>query len=569
MPRFRIQTNQGVFEIEANRAPTEDEVQELITSGQLTPSGGAEISAQPQGATATDIATQQTAERPTAPSMASQPPSLREMISGQAFGRGAAFGEGLSNEATIDTESLREELNKPIPQMAIGLPIDIGAEMGGQQLGAIAGGALGSRLGPVGRKIGAGAGRALGGGIASAASALGQQRARGDAPTANDVGNELLLSFLPEALESGVRATGRRALRASHGGQEIRMDEVAKRTLRKAPRVFDSPARKAVSQQFQAVEQTGLRFDLGGLRREFADMPKQLEDIIKFDVRAIDRAGRTGKRFEGMIDAIQAGDNVPIGDLQDLRSVLLKREGRASQEAQRVIERVRLAVDEAVDNAPAVPGAQLAGQNVDEIRTMLQTARQEWKRVRSAEDLAVLVGSRPVSSLARNGRMIRFNMNALLNTLRDNKTALARQVNQSLDALPGPRVVVEGLGKRPQKFAEYLEEMKAILPQEIRLSHTQGLVRAVPGIAAASNVMADMMVSPLGQRVFRKALIKGRGTLSLNRLAIAATTLRRHAATLEETGGQTIAELDAIANDIVQSIFRPEFPETAGQPIGR
>lgn len=59
MPRFRVQTNQGIFEVEANRAPSEDELRDLISSGRLAPSGE-QLSAQPSGATAADLATRKT-----------------------------------------------------------------------------------------------------------------------------------------------------------------------------------------------------------------------------------------------------------------------------------------------------------------------------------------------------------------------------------------------------------------------------------------------------------------------------------------------------------------------------
>lgn len=553
MPTYRIETNRGTFEVDANRAPTAQEVQALITSGQLQPVESPAVS-------------------PPAP-----PPSIRPTLGGGGMG---AFGEALAGAfpdapagvttpqgegplgvalpegqaATQDialpsAAQVTESLQEPVPRAVLGMSPDIGAELSGQQIGARIGGAVGSRFGPAGRIAGQGAGRIIGGGVASMGSALTQKRLRGQPITGQDVGNEALLTFLPEGIESGLRFAGRQGVRRLKGGQELRMQEAVDESIRSAPMVFNSPGRQASSDLFEQVAQSGVVLDTSSLTRQVNDLgTDRLDDIARIDLTTIDNRGRTGGRFSDIFDAIRAGDQVPIGDLQDFRSVLLRRGRNAPPEARRIIETIRGAVDNTIDNAPAIPLPGITADVVDQARATLAQARDGWRRTLAAENLAEFLGTRPVSSVARGGNIMRFNLNAMANQLRDNRSRIAREVNRSLDAVPGARA----------NFEAFRENLSRIAPLEIRMTNTQGLSR-LAFVAAANNALADVMTTELGRAALQRVVARGRGVMSVNMLAAIANAVRR-----QQAEGNPEGSITQTANQIVDQFFqRPQFPETA------
>lgn len=361
--------------------------------------------------------------------------------------------------------------------------------------------------------LGAGAGAGIGLYI--------ERKMRGEPVTPYEVGMETALSFLPEAAESTVRGVARQMGRMSRGGGQLRMDEVARRAHEVAPRIFDAPERQATSALFDQVRQSGVRMDATALVDELQRLtPGKYADVLS-EIQRLDTQHKTGGRFATLFESLRQGNTAAlvqgadIGDLQQLHSALRVRgDSLKAAEARQLLRDVNDAVDATIFSGGLKGTPSAAQQDIPEV---LRTAREQWARIRRAEDLGQLLTTSPVSKLTHGGEMRAFDLNRLLNMLSDNRAPLAQSVNRAFVRQP----------EAGQQFTAFLDEMRRLLPGgTIQLSDTQGL-RRFAAIAGADRMLSAVLTHPTGQRLFRDAILEGRGRLSINALAEIVNTMRR------------------------------------------
>lgn len=168
------------------------------------------------------------------------------------------------------------------------------------------------------------------------------------------------------------------------------------------------------------------------------------------------------------------------------------------------------AVDDAID-AGIARGRTARGQTPE----MLKQARAEWARVRAAEDLGAIVED-SISSTP-DLELNSFNLRQFVDKLRRGKTEATRSVNRALDLTPGAR----------QAFNAGVDDLSKLFNTiEFPITGVAGFRRfaIVDGLA---QMISSVMLHPSGQAVFRRAVIEGRGTASVNALALAANASRR------------------------------------------
>ena len=346
---------------------------------------------------------------------------------------------------------------------------------------------------------------------------------RDEPVTAPEVAKEVLFSFAPEAAESMLRAGVRTVGRATRGAQELRLDEAARRAAGAAPQVFQAPERQAVSTLFEQVRQSGVQLQVDELANWLQRLrPEQLHDLVNRDVRAIDIAMRSGGRFESLVTDLATAPRgripaVDIGTLQSLRSHLLARTKTVPDPAAKsLLSDFQQMVDSATDMAPALVQGH-SGQMARETVTLLQDARRQWAQVRSAEDLAEILTTGPVSKVTQGGRMHELRLDALMNKLQDQRDPLVKSVLRSLEQTPGAA----------ERFQAFLHDLQQLVPAKtIPISDVSGLRRLGP-VGAIDRAISHVLVSPLGQELFREAILQGRGTLSVNLVANMVSAIRR------------------------------------------
>ena len=380
----------------------------------------------------------------------------------------------------------------------------------GADIGEIAGQMVGSAVLP-------GFGTAVGGTVGAVTGMTAETLAReGRLPTWKEVGQEAVFSALPEFAESAVRGAGRSILRRLPGGQRIRFDEAARRVRALPGLVFDPQGREEIGDAFEAVRRSGVQLDIAPLRQEIQDLrPGKYADVMA-EMRRMDRAQKTGQRYQQLFQNLRQGGGTqvagwPIGDLQQLRSGLRQRIDQLDHtEARQLLRDVQRSVDDAVDQGIA-RGRVGTGQTVEQ----LQEARRQWARLRASEDLGDLI-ERTITGTP-DLSMASLNLRQLADALRRNNSDLAHGVNRALDQTPGARAAF-------QRQIDDLAQLYRTI--ELPLTDVAGISR-LPVVAFLRQGLSTLLLTEPGQRLFRDAIVNGRGNLSLNLVAEGANAVRR------------------------------------------
>jgi hypothetical protein len=375
-------------------------------------------------------------------------------------------------------------------------------------IGELAGNALGAATGPLAPvaipalgAAGAGAGRAL------------ELAVQGKPVTAKEVGVEAGVSLLPEAAESAVRGAGRALLRSTPGGKLIRFDEAARRARGLGETVFQPPERAVVEKQFAMVRASGLKVDVGDIGQHVTALPAGKYDELASEVAGIDRRLKTGGRFTQLLEGVRKGmhGGYDIGELQTLRSELRKRRDQLEPpEARQLLQDLQDAVDDAIDTGLA-RGRVARGQTPE----LLQEARRNYARLRASEDMAQMVENTITST--PDLAMASFNMRQFYDNLRKGNTKLAEQINRSLDQTPGARA----------RFDKELDDISGLFKTiEMPLTDVGGFRRSAI-IGGIGQMLSTIMLTDTGRRLFREAVVQGRGQVSLNALAVITNAVDR------------------------------------------
>jgi hypothetical protein len=422
-------------------------------------------------------------------------------------------GQGLSMPASTQGLSILKALagERTAPAGPPGHALSVGGyNAPAPGAGAAAGGMLGAVI-PEPLKAPAAA-------ILSAGGFAAEKKIRGEPVEPMDLVKEAIMSFVPEVLESTVRGASRALGRISRGGQELRVDEAARRAAVAAPQIFQAPEREAVRHVFELVRQSGVRMDTAPIAQEVRTLTAGKYDELLSEIRRVDNVHKTGGRYEQLVTNLRRGTGpqitgYDIGDLQQLHSTVRQRtQGLASVEARQLLQDFNASIDTAIQS-----GLTRGGTAAGNTPQLLQEARRNWARVRAAEDLGELLTTSPVSKITGNGDRRAFYMDRLLNLLNDNDSQLARSVNRSMGFQP----------EAQQRFQAFVQELRDILPGKVlEISDVSALRRFAP-VAAVDRALSYLLTSPTGQMLFRNAIVEGRGMVSMNTVAELVNATRR------------------------------------------
>ena len=433
----------------------------------------------------------------------------------------AARAEGIIQDKPAALQAVQAARGQLTPeQMAKGrefltetLPTTF--EAGGQAIGGYLGGPLGVLTGGV---IGSGVGDIARQGMRNIIrTPEGGTLQQGFDP--RKTFEEMAWSLGPEIIESGARWLGRGMIRSTPGAQRIRFQEAARRARQLPEQLFDPPTEREVSRAFQSVRDSGIKIDTSLIQDELqirGATPGKLQEIFG-EMRRIDRANKTGGRYERLMRDL-ANDNprtvgYDIGELQNIRSQLRKRREKlefGTGEAPQLLKDLQDAVDDAIDQGIA-RGRVPAGQTPE----LLQQARRDYARFRSAEDMAQLIENK-ITSTPDLG-MVQFNLRAYADEIRRGQTKLAQQANRAL------RYVPQGHARYQQAIDNIADLYQTI---EFPLTNVSGFQRNWI-IAGLGQMLSSIMMTTRGQQVFEEAVLQGRGRMSPNALALAFNAAMR------------------------------------------
>ncbi len=379
--------------------------------------------------------------------------------------------------------------------------------------GATVGEAVGEMITPPGAKP-------LGGGVGAGLGSLAEDVVRGRSPDIGRAGTEALAATTGGLVESGARGALRSFAADSPGGQQIRYDVAARRARELPQDVFSPQPKEQISQAFDLVRQSGVRLRTDPLQSEIARHSEGVYGDLLSDIKRIDADHRTGGRYAALVESLrrpQAGaprvTAWDIGDLQQFSSFLRQRaERNQTPQARQLLADLRSRVDEVIFQGAAV-GRQ-AG-SAQETQALLGQARKDWARFRAAEDMGQFVENH--ISNTNNPADLRLNFRQLQTDLRRGNSPLTESINRALDLTPGAR---ERLHEDLERIAQAFHSI------EISAADVTGLSR-IPVVGQVRQMVGAALLTPVGRRLFTRALVEGRGRLSANNLTIIANAARR------------------------------------------
>lgn len=413
-----------------------------------------------------------------------------------------------------DEPPLQETLTKPSTMV----PLVASAVLGGGPavVGTLAGGGDAANLGemigttlipgtlkPVAGMLGAGAGEGY------------RQWQAGEPLDWGKIARETAWSAAPEIVESTGRGMVRSFARNSPGGQQLRFEQGARESRQLPERVFQPRPADQISDAFEEVRRTGLPIDTQDMTRHLTTLsPGHQADALHL-LTSLDRQHRTGGRYAQLYDNLLQGrgGTQSIGDLQNLRSHLRQEaEQMDPGEGRNFVRNLQRAVDDTIDFG-MTSGAMAA--STPQIRQTLHQARRDWAQRAAADDLSELVESKIRTSGDLSSDKI--HISALWDDVRRGRSHISQSINRALDLTPGAR----------DRFNTEMREIARLYNEiQIPMTDVAGLSR-MPIVAEFRQQLGQVLLHPVGRRMFRDAIIDGRGTLSPNAMAAMVNAVRR------------------------------------------
>lgn len=345
----------------------------------------------------------------------------------------------------------------------------------------------------------------------------------GQAPNWHEIATTTAWNLAPQVIEEGGRAAFRNVLRSGQGARTILSDVAAQESKGLGRRVFHPQDEQVLSKMFEEVKASGVKLDIDPVTDLLTSLKPEQRQVLLRDVKAISSPLAAALQRTGQPGALRL-TGWDIGDLQTLRSELIKR-GHAvrAPERQDLINEMRMAVDDAIENGLAV-GSTAAGGNPE----TLKAAQAGWRRLKQSDDLQALVTKH--TNYSPNIQYQDLNLAALKKSL-DGTNPLGRKVAGSLGEAETKALQQEltTLAKR-YPFVKVPNSIMNIggrggLPAAGYLAITGN----VPGaaVAASSAVVALALQSPKAMSLFRSAIVNGKGRLSSNDVAAIVNAVRQ------------------------------------------
>ena len=439
-----------------------------------------------------------------APAIAPTTPSPWQALKGAFAGtQRLPFQAGAPEEGTDPSQLVVEAEKKHVPAPVRGMIEGLAGPSSAAE--GVATALVPGPLKPVAGALAAGAGEGV------------RQWQEGEPFDLTKMGKEAMWSAGPEVAESVLRWGGRQFARNSPGGISLRTDQAAKEARAVPEKVFQPKPADQIGDAFEQVRRTNLPIDTGDIRNHLTTLsPGKQADVHNLLV-GLDRSNMTGGRYTQLYQDAMSGKNISssIGDLQDLRSKLRKHVEAMDPnagEARQMVRDLQRSVDDAIDFG-LTQGAMASSST--QIRDMLHGARKDWAHRAAADDLGDLIEGKINSSPNLESSV--FSLRGLADELRRGRTEASKSINRSLDMTPGAR----------DKFNTELHEISRLYERiSIPMTDVAGIYR-MPMIAGARQAIGQMLLTDRGRKMFEKAVIDGRGTLSPNALATLVNAARR------------------------------------------
>lgn len=342
----------------------------------------------------------------------------------------------------------------------------------------------------------------------------------GKTPTPTEALETFAWNLVPSAAEDTLRAGGRAVLRRGAGGQIIARDAAARQAQGLGARVMQAPEREALSEMFDEIARSGVKLDVTPLRTYWGtlattDRQRALQEVRRISSPLADVLERTGGT------GLKGWD---IGDLQHLRSELLKRRATVTTpETKDLLYDLRVAVDDAIEQGIAV-GKVPAGFAPER----LKDAQAGWRKMRQAEDLQGLVTKH--TSFNPNTQYSDLNL-AALNKELQGTTKRSQRLLASMDE--GQRDALQAEIKDLSRNYPFVK-----IPSLAHIVTTGGSLTTAaimaltgaggPAVAAALPAALSLALgSPKAMGLFREAIVRDRGELKPNTIALILDTARR------------------------------------------
>jgi hypothetical protein len=402
-----------------------------------------------------------------------------------------------------------------LPTVGMETMVGMLGETAGEQLGAKTGAAvLTPLLGPAGPAVGGILG-AIGGGVLS--RALTRRAQTGEFPGGKEIASDAIWTGALHGIETGVRGFARYAMSGTKGAQQLRYTEAARKARELPEMAFQPMPMDDIRPMFAQVSASGVRVPAEDMASYLTTLtPGKRRDLLQ-EVALIDLTNKTGGRFGQIIDAVLAGSKVgkpgiDIGQAQTLSSQLRKRiDMLESFEARQLLTDFRNAVDAGIFSGRAIGPA----QHVAETSALLKEARAQYARRMAANEMSHLVEVKITGNPATEDLMT-FRLGSFLDELRRGGTETAQSINRALTLTPGAE----------KRFNAGVNDIRQLYDAiAIPLADVTGFRRNWV-IAGLGNMLSLALLSDAGRSLFKQSVLQGRGTVSVNALAIAASAAR-------------------------------------------
>lgn len=358
------------------------------------------------------------------------------------------------------------------------------------------------------------------GALGAAGGLTAERKARGLETTKGQMATEAGLSLAPQVIEESVRGIGRRVLRGSNAARRLRGEAAAQELSRASGGIFRPPGRQVVADAYDAVKTSGEQVAIDGIQGFFTQLnPSDIRYLRRRTehFRAPDVPGADLNTQRQIFDAFappkvrkQGGQQLPnpprttamtIGAIDGYRQQVNKMaHATTDPHAKDLLNELRFVLDNAVDDA-------LASKQLDQ-------ARAAHFLQRSAEYFDELVHKPSIMSRTEDGRFHRVNLGRLMDAVEFPQNRLGEEVKRRLDMVSGAGDRFGVAVQRLQRHYPYIE-MAAPSSEGIRGSFQRQL--------------GQVMLSPLGRRLFEQAVVEGRGRIDRNTMATIANAVRRTA----------------------------------------
>jgi hypothetical protein len=359
------------------------------------------------------------------------------------------------------------------------------------------------------------AARTATGATAATGAEVARKSMTGEAITPGGVVNDALLNTAVQGGVEGGTELARTILQHTQGGRMLRSMGARQEMEGLGQDTFAPPPRQMIDDQFNLVRASGKQISPSALQPHLLQLDDKELNIL---LREIDNIGagpnyssglgrRIGKELHAMMTPGLKASGFDIGELQQLRSQLRIRADHIKDSATKdLLENFKDAVDTAIDS-----GQTVGGQGAGPIPQLLRDARQNYAKLRSAEDLDALVEK--FSPKLPKGQQETFNLAGFRTAIERGETRLAQSVQRSLDATPGARDQVMG-------FLDTLAQHYDNIPIDMGGGGVIGIAR---------RALAGAMLSPRGQQMLMGFLTQGGGRVTADQLAILGTLVDHEA----------------------------------------